>query len=100
MSPNQIEERVESAFPSDEKLARQANLDFCHRYSGRKLQEIGSRFGMELSGVTQVCKRICLKAEKDRETHHFVNYVGLTPMLQISWVKGKNEEEPPTMRRN
>jgi len=41
-------------------------LYFCHRYSGRKLREIGSRFCMGLSGVTQASKRVGLKAEKDK----------------------------------
>jgi hypothetical protein len=64
-SIDQIEEAVDSALPSDEKLARQVKLYFCHRYSGRKLREIGSRYCMGLSGVTQASKRVGLKAEKD-----------------------------------
>jgi REP element-mobilizing transposase RayT len=62
-----IEEAVDSAFPSDKKLARQVKLYFCHRYSGRKLKEIGSRFGIGLSGVTRASNRISLKAEKDKK---------------------------------
>jgi len=63
-----IEEAVDSAFPSDKKLARQVKLYFCHRYSGRKLKEIGDRFGIGLSGVTRANDRICLKAGKDKKT--------------------------------
>jgi len=66
-SIDQIEEAVDSAMPSDEKLARQVKLYFCHRFSGRKLIEIGSRFSMGLSGVTQASKRIGLRAEKDKK---------------------------------
>jgi len=61
-----IEAAVDCAMPSDEKLARQVKLYFCHQYSGLKLREIGSRFCMELSGVTQASKRVSLKAEKDK----------------------------------
>ena len=61
-----IEEAVDSTFPSDKKLARQVKLYFCHRYSGRKLKEIGGRFGIGLSGVTRASNRIRLKAEKDK----------------------------------
>ena len=66
-SLDQIEKAVDSTLPSDEKLARQVKLYFCHRYSGRKLREIGSRFCIGLSGVTQASKRIGLKAEKDKK---------------------------------
>ncbi len=62
-----IEKAVDSALRSDEKVARQVKLHLCHRYSGRKLREIGSRYGMGLSGVTQASHRIGLKAEKDKK---------------------------------
>jgi len=65
-SLDQIEEAVDSVLPSDEKLARQVKLYFCHRYSGRKLREIGSRYCIGLSGVTQASKRVGLQAEKDK----------------------------------
>jgi REP element-mobilizing transposase RayT len=66
-SLDDIEEAVDSEFPSDKKLARQVKLYICHRYSGRKLKEIGDRFGIGLSGVTQASNRIYLKAEKDKK---------------------------------
>jgi len=64
---DQIEKAVDSALQSDEKLARQVKLYFCHRYSGRKLRDLGSRFGMIWAGVTQASRRIRLKAEKDKK---------------------------------
>ena len=64
---DQIEKAVDSALRSDEKVARQVKLHLCHRYSGRKLREIGSRYGMGLSGVTQASHRIGLKAEKNKK---------------------------------
>jgi hypothetical protein len=35
-----IEQVINAALDSDEKLARQVKLYFCHRYSGKKLREI------------------------------------------------------------
>lgn len=64
---DQIEKAVDSALRSNEKVARQVKLHLCHRYSGRKLREIGSRYGMGLSGVTQASHRIGLKAETDKK---------------------------------
>jgi len=64
---DQIEKAVDSALGSDEKVARQVKLHLCHRYSGRKLREIGSRYGLGLSGVTQASHRIGLKAAKDKK---------------------------------
>ena len=64
---DQIEKAVDSALPSEKKLARQIKLYFCHRYSGRKLSEIGERFGIGLSGVTQASRRVGLKAKKERK---------------------------------
>ncbi len=64
---DQIEKVVNSALPSEKKMARQIKLYFCHRYSGRKLSEIGKRFGIGLSGVTQASRRIGLKTKKDKK---------------------------------
>ena len=64
---DQIEKEIDSALGSDEKVARQVKLHLCHRYSGRKLREIGSRYGIGLSGVTRASHRIGLRAEKDKK---------------------------------
>jgi REP element-mobilizing transposase RayT len=64
---DQIEKAVDSVLLSEEKLARQVKLYFCHRYSGRKLSEIGKQFGIGLSGVTQASRRIGLKAKKEKK---------------------------------
>ena len=64
---DQIEKEIDSALRLDEKVARQVKLHLCHRYIRRKLREIGSRYGIGLSGVTQASYRIGLKAEKDKK---------------------------------
>ena len=64
---DQIGKAVDSALGSDTKVARQVKLHLCHRYIRRKLREIGSRYGLGLSGVPQASYRIGLKAEKDKK---------------------------------
>jgi REP element-mobilizing transposase RayT len=61
-----IERAVDGVMQSDEKLARQIKLYFCHRYSGKKLREIGRHFNIGLSGVSEASRRICLKAKEDK----------------------------------
>jgi chromosomal replication initiation ATPase DnaA len=39
----------------------------CHRYSGKKLREIGKRFDVSESGVTQASRRIQLKQKNDKK---------------------------------
>ena len=62
-----IEQVVDSLLQPDEKLARQVKLYLCHRYSGKKLREIGKRFGVSESGVTQASRRIRLKQKNDKK---------------------------------
>ena len=62
---NDIEKVVDSFFKSDEKLARQIKLYICHRFSGKKLRDIGKKFGISESGVTQASRRIKIKAERE-----------------------------------
>jgi len=62
-----IEHVVNSALQSDEKIARQIKLHLCHRFSGRKLREIGEWFGVSESGVTQASRRIRIKQKNDKK---------------------------------
>ena len=61
-----IEKAVDRLLKTDPKFARQVKLYFCHRYTGLKLREIGKRFGISESGVTQASRRVALKAETDK----------------------------------
>lgn len=70
-----IEKVVDSVLQSDEKLARQVKLHMCHRHSGMKLKEIGQRFGIGESGVTQASRRISMKAEKDKRLREIVKMI-------------------------
>jgi putative transposase len=62
----EIEKEVESVFGSDNALSKKVKLYFCHRYSGKKLKEIGTYFGIGESGVSQSSRRISLKISADK----------------------------------
>ena len=62
-----IEQVINAALHSDEKLARQVKLYFCHRYSGKKLREIGERFGVSGPGVSQASGRIRIRQKNDKK---------------------------------
>jgi chromosomal replication initiation ATPase DnaA len=71
----QIEKAVDSVLSSEPKLARQVKLNLCHRYSGMKLREIGLRYGLGQSAITQASRRIKLKAGKDKKLRKTVNRI-------------------------
>jgi REP element-mobilizing transposase RayT len=62
-----IFERVELVFTKDKVMARNVKMYLCQRYTGEKLMEIGSHFGIGESGVSQACRRVAQKIEKDKK---------------------------------
>ena len=66
-SMQDIFEIVESAFPQDESLARTLKMYLCQKYTSKKLKEIGLQFGIGESGVSQSCRRVVQKIEKDKK---------------------------------
>ena len=71
-SLEQIEEAVDAELLSEPKLARQVKLHLCQRYSGMTLTEIGLRFGVGPSGVSQASRRIALKRSQDKNLRKIV----------------------------
>jgi len=67
-----LDKIVDSEMQSNEKLARQIKLYFSHSYSGRKLREIGERFGVSDSGVTQASRRIHDKQKTDKKLEKLI----------------------------
>jgi hypothetical protein len=74
-SLDQIEQAVDAVLLSAPKLARQVKLHLCQRYSGMTLTEIGLRFGVGPSGVSQASQRIALKRSKDQELSKIVKRI-------------------------
>jgi len=63
----EIEKEVESVFGSDNALSKRVKLYFCHRYTGKKLKEIGAYFDIGESGVSQSSRRVSLKIKTDKK---------------------------------
>lgn len=66
-SPEAILEAVAAAFGSNKKVARQAGMYLCHRFSGEKVQEIGKLFSVGASAVTEASRLFPQRMEKDKE---------------------------------
>ncbi len=67
-----IEHLVDSELESDERMARQLKLFLCHSYSGMKLREIGYRFSVSESAVTQASRRIRVKLRNDKKLEKLI----------------------------
>ncbi len=55
---------VESAFGTQVFLSRNIKMFLCQRYTGEKLKDIGTYFGIGESGVSQACRRWGLTSKK------------------------------------
>jgi putative transposase len=62
-----IFEEVALVFTKDKVMARNVKMYLCQRYTGKKLKEIGLHFGIGESGVSQACRRVAQKIEKDKK---------------------------------
>jgi REP element-mobilizing transposase RayT len=61
----EIEKAIDSVFETDSRMNRQMKLYACHRFSGKKLKEIGRHYNISESGVTHASRRIKMAAKKD-----------------------------------
>jgi putative transposase len=66
-SMQDIFKEVELVFINDKALSRNVKMYLCQRYTGKKLKEIGLHFGIGESGVSQACRRVAHKIEKDKK---------------------------------
>lgn len=60
-----ISQTVKNIVGESVKLADKTNIYLCHKYSGAKLKEIGERFGIGQSAVTQVSRRLVKQMDTD-----------------------------------
>ena len=63
----EIKEAAYGMFGEDKKLARKTALYLCHRYSGRKLNEIGAGFNISESAVSQTSRRFKTMLDNNKE---------------------------------
>jgi REP element-mobilizing transposase RayT len=54
------------------RLSAKAGIYLCHKYSGAKLKEIGERFGIGESAVSQASRRLAQELERDNELKKLV----------------------------
>jgi len=71
----QISDEVDTVLRADKKLARQVKIYFCHRYSGKKLKEIGDCFNIGESAVSQTSRRLSDRMKKDRKLRKKIGIV-------------------------
>ena len=67
-----VEQAVDSVLESNERLARQIKLFVCHSYSGKRLREIGKRFSVSESAVTQASRRTRDKLKNDKKLEKLI----------------------------
>jgi REP element-mobilizing transposase RayT len=53
-----IIKQTEELFDGDSALLKRVQIYLCHRYSGKRLKEIGEHFGIGISGVSQASGRL------------------------------------------
>jgi REP-associated tyrosine transposase len=73
--PEKTIREVKQAFAENEKLARQAAMHLCHKYSGSTLREIGSHFNVKESAITEGSRRFALKMDKDQKLREKVEKI-------------------------
>jgi len=66
-SMHDIFKEVELVFTNDNVLSRNVKMYLCQKYTGKKLREIGSHFEIGESGISQACRRVAHKIEKDKK---------------------------------
>ena len=62
-----IFDEVESVFGAEPALGRNVKMFLCHRYTGAKLKDIGTHFGIGESGVSQASRRVNAKISNDKK---------------------------------
>jgi chromosomal replication initiation ATPase DnaA len=66
-SMQDIFKEVELVFANDRVLSRNVKMYLSQKNTGEKLKEIGLNLGIGESGVSQACRRIAQKIEKDKK---------------------------------
>jgi REP element-mobilizing transposase RayT len=67
VSMQDIFDEVESVFGKEPALCRNVKMFFSQRYTGEKLKDIGTHFGIGESGVSQASRRVNDKIRKEKK---------------------------------
>ena len=83
-----IFDEVESVFGKQAALGRNVIMFLCQRYTGEKLKDIGTYFGIGESGVSQASRRVKDKIRNDKKLERKIakiekklNYQIFNPVL-------------------
>jgi len=68
-----IFDEVESVFVKQAALGRNVKMFLCQRYTGEKLKDIGTYFGIGESGVSQASRRVMDKIRDDKKIEKKLN---------------------------
>lgn len=63
----EIVKAVAAVMGEKEKLARQVGMYLCHKYSGKKLRDIGDHFGVGETAIAEARRLLTIKIEKDQQ---------------------------------
>jgi len=63
----EIVKAVATVMGENEKLARQVGMYLCHKYSGKKLRDIGDHFGVGETAIAEARRLLTRKLEKDQK---------------------------------
>lgn len=74
-SSEEIINVVKTIFVENEKLARQASIHICHKYSGMKLREIGNLFDVGETAIVEASRRFFFKMGEDKKLKKMVERV-------------------------
>jgi putative transposase len=66
-------ESVRGTFREDNRLAKKVSIYLCHRYSGARLKEIGEKFGIGASGVSQLSIRLAGRIKEEGQLKKIVD---------------------------
>lgn len=72
---------VDAVFGTDKKLARQAGMYFCHRYSGERIKEICKLYEVSESAITEAARMFPKRVEKNKSLAEQIEMV--KEMLKI-----------------
>lgn len=96
---DEIERAVLEEFKDGKKLSQTVKLYLGRKLTGERLSEIGKRYGVGDSAVSEAARRLCARMEREKELARRVRSVeeglktcrmdGLTPILPLNRIDGK-----------
>ena len=74
-SLEEIVTAVDMVFGTDKKMARQAGMYLCHRYSGERVREIGKLYKVSESAITEAARTFPIRLDKSKKLEEEIEKV-------------------------